>query len=101
MAYTKTARQSAIIEIIESHALMRQDQIVRQLIDRGFAVTQASVSRDLVELGIVKVNGHYASPRNAVLPGFGTVNLTTAGDNLIVAKCDSMNGLSLGVRGRL
>src|SRR3954447_22523365 len=98
MAYTKNARQSAIIEIIESDAVMRQDQIVRQLLARGFAVTQASVSRDLVELGIVKVNGRYASPRNAVLPGFGTVNLTTSGDNLIVAKCDSGLASAIAVK---
>ena len=98
MAYTKTARQAAIIEIIESEALMRQEQIVANLIDRGFAVTQASVSRDLVELGIVKVNGHYASPRNATLPGFGMVNLTTAGENLIVAKCDSGLASAIAVK---
>lgn len=98
MAYTKTARQAAIIEIIESDNVARQEQIVDHLIERGFPVTQASVSRDLVELGIVKVNGAYASPRNAFLPGFGTVNLTTAGDNLIIAKCDSGLASAIAVK---
>jgi transcriptional regulator of arginine metabolism len=98
MSYTKAARQSAIIDVIETADVSRQEQIVERLINRGFTVTQASVSRDLVDLGIVKVNGHYASPRNANLPGFGTVNLVTAGDNLIVAKCDAGLASAIAVK---
>lgn len=98
MAYTKAARQSAIVDIIEQDGVGRQDQIVKQLLDRGFAVTQASVSRDLVELGIVKVHGSYASPRKAVLAGFGTVNLSISGDNLIVARCDSGLASAIAVK---
>ncbi len=92
------ARQDAILEIIEFDKIARQDQIVSSLRARGFDVTQASVSRDLVELGIVKVNGHYASPRNAHLSGYGTVNLAVAGDNLIVARCESGLASAIAVK---
>lgn len=85
----KSARQNVIVEIILSERVSRQDQLVKLLRGRGFEVTQASVSRDLVELGIVKVNGNYASPRNAQLSGFGKVEFAFAGDNLIVARCNS------------
>ncbi|MEP6947156.1 MAG: arginine repressor [Acidobacteriota bacterium] len=98
MSYSKTARQEAIIEIIQDDAVGRQEEVVRHLVRRGFSVTQASVSRDLVELGIVKVNGAYASPRNAHLPGFGMVNLTIAGNNLIIAKCDSGLASAIAVK---
>lgn len=57
---------------------------------KGFPVNQSSVSRDLLELGIIKVNGNYAmpqKPKNAV--SLGLLSLEKAGDNLIVAKCES------------
>lgn len=98
VSYSKTARQEAIIEIIQVDPVSRQDQVVKRLVERGFRVTQASVSRDLVDLGIVKVNGAYASPRNAHLHGFGMVNLMIAGDNLIIAKCDSGLASAIAVK---
>jgi transcriptional regulator of arginine metabolism len=94
----KSARQDAILRIIEVEKVARQDQLVSLLIETGFNVTQASVSRDLVDLGIVKVKGYYASPRKAELSGFGTVNLAFSGDNLIVAKCDSGLASAIAVK---
>ncbi|HEV7843436.1 MAG TPA: hypothetical protein VGO69_07045, partial [Pyrinomonadaceae bacterium] len=50
----------------------------------------SSVSRDLVELGVVKHRGHYTLPRsgngNAAR---GLLSLEMAGEVLVVAKCDS------------
>ena len=94
----KSARQDAILRIIGMEKVTRQEQLVDLLTDGGFSVTQASVSRDLVDLGIVKVKGHYASPRRPQLSGYGTVNLTIAGENLIVAKCDSGLASAIAVR---
>jgi len=85
----KRERQESILEIIELEKIARQGQLVERLIAKGYAVTQASVSRDLVELGVVKVRGSYASPRKAEFSGFGLVKLATAGESMIVARCES------------
>ena len=65
----------------------RQEELVNELADRGISVTQASVSRDLDELGIVKVNGAYAQPqpRTSAL-GLGLIAVESAGPNMIVVK---------------
>ena len=51
----KDRRQSAIAGLIRSFSAASQEELAELLADRGFAVTQATVSRDLVELGAVKV----------------------------------------------
>ena len=68
----KDQRQHAIAVLIRNGALASQDELAERLAGLGFAVTQATVSRDLVELGAVKVrrDGHmsYALP-DQVRPG--------------------------------
>jgi transcriptional regulator of arginine metabolism len=51
---TKAARQARIVELIESRPIASQTELGRLLADSGVAVTQATVSRDLDELGAVK-----------------------------------------------
>ena len=48
----KQARQFAIKEIVGSHELNNQSTLQRELKKRGFHVTQATLSRDLQELGV-------------------------------------------------
>ncbi len=62
----KLARQKKIIEIIRSGPVETQDQLVRELNRAGFSVTQATVSRDIKELGLVKVPGNGSLPRYAL-----------------------------------
>jgi transcriptional regulator of arginine metabolism len=50
----KTRRQSAIRQIVEHEPVRNQEQLRRRLAARGFAVTQATLSRDMKELGLVK-----------------------------------------------
>lgn len=50
----KAQRQSAIRQIVEHDAVRSQDQLRRHLMARGFVVTQATLSRDIKELGLVK-----------------------------------------------
>jgi transcriptional regulator of arginine metabolism len=51
---TKPERQRAILRLIEAHSVASQEEL-RQLLERaGHAVTQATLSRDLRELGIVR-----------------------------------------------
>jgi transcriptional regulator of arginine metabolism len=83
----KVERQEAILKLIGAMRIARQNELVQTLRDHGFEVTQASVSRDLEELGIVKVNGAYSQPeRSGNVFGIGLIGVETAGDNMIVAR---------------
>jgi transcriptional regulator of arginine metabolism len=86
----KSERQKAILKIISAAKITRQDEIAASLGNLGFVVTQASVSRDLVELGVEKVDGVYSRPRAGSSPSpFGLVSLLPSGESLLVAKCAS------------
>jgi transcriptional regulator of arginine metabolism len=50
----KTRRQSAILDVVEQEAVRSQEQLRQRLAQRGFAVTQATLSRDIKELGLMK-----------------------------------------------
>ena len=55
MADLKERRQRTIAGLIRSNALSSQDELAERLGAAGYAVTQATVSRDLEQLGAVKV----------------------------------------------
>jgi transcriptional regulator of arginine metabolism len=65
----KRLRQQAIRRLVLDHALGSQREVVQALIEQGFAVTQATVSRDITELGLHKAaraDGHvYIVPEDA------------------------------------
>ena len=52
---SKVQRQQAIARLIGRHAVSNQPQLVDLLAEEGIAATQATVSRDLEDLGAVKV----------------------------------------------
>ena len=54
---TKTARQARIAELIGAQPITSQTQLAALLAEDGVEVTQATLSRDLVELGAVRVRG--------------------------------------------
>ena len=54
-AGTRVDRQRAIRELITRMPIGSQGELAEQLGRRGYAVTQATVSRDVAELGLVKV----------------------------------------------
>lgn len=61
----KARRQMKIQELISAEAVHTQEELADMLRQEGFEVTQATVSRDIKELGLVKVPGqedeyHYA-----------------------------------------
>lgn len=70
----KSRRQTAILEIIDREALHSQEQLRRRLRQRGFDATQATISRDIAELGLVKRAGDGAYQR----AGADTSNPETA-----------------------
>lgn len=99
MNFMKEQRQTAILKFINVNQIARQDELTTLLEKKGFTVTQSSVSRDLDELGIIKLNGFYAlpqKPKNAI--AFGLLSLIAAGDNLIVAKCEAGLASAVAVR---
>lgn len=51
----KTVRQVAILDIIEKQEIETQEELARALNARGIRVTQATVSRDIKELRLLKV----------------------------------------------
>ena len=55
----KNVRQSAILSIIEHQDIETQEELAAALREHGIAVTQATVSRDIKELRLLKVlSGH-------------------------------------------
>jgi len=55
MTQLKERRQRTIAELIRSRPLASQDELAAHLTQLGYAVTQATISRDLDQLGAVKV----------------------------------------------
>ena len=55
MAELKERRQRTIVDLIRSDALSSQEELAERLGSLGYAVTQATISRDLEQLGAVKV----------------------------------------------
>ena len=51
----KNARQAAILSIIEQNDVETQEDLAKKLKDMGIVVTQATVSRDIKELRLLKV----------------------------------------------
>jgi transcriptional regulator of arginine metabolism len=66
----KRTRQLAVLEIVTSVPVASQDELVAQLRARGLEATQATVSRDIAELGLAKVarGGRHVYVTAAVLP---------------------------------
>lgn len=52
---SKKLRHKEILEIIEKNSVETQGQLTEYLIKKGFDVTQATVSRDIKELRLVKI----------------------------------------------
>ena len=50
----KSYRQSAILEIVARSTVRSQDALRQELATRGSVATQATISRDVKELGLVK-----------------------------------------------
>jgi transcriptional regulator of arginine metabolism len=74
----KQHRQQALVRLVQQHRLSTQQELVRGLKAAGFPATQATVSRDIVELGLVKVprdGTHVYAPPSQVAQGGGVERL--------------------------
>jgi len=50
----KSRRQAALLDVVEREPIRSQEQLRQRLAARGFDVTQATLSRDIKELGLLK-----------------------------------------------
>ncbi len=66
MTATKQERHSAILELVNRGSVHTQQQIAAALARRGMRATQATVSRDIQELGLVRSGSGYRSSAGLV-----------------------------------
>lgn len=74
----KSYRQSLVLELVDREPIYSQEQLREQLKGRGIDVTQATLSRDIRDLGLVKAaaDGAYKRPQGGdtgVAPDAGAV----------------------------
>ena len=89
-------RRAALEDLLHHEEVRSQAELVELLTERGFSVTQSSVSRDLQEIGAVRVDGRYVS--GAALTGAApppaeleeaaafVKSVAAAGPNILVVK---------------
>lgn len=87
MEVMKRLRQQQIRDLISSRPIRTQQELAAALRDRGFRATQATVSRDVAELGLVKVSRN-GSERAYGLPARGGQPETSADERLALLLRD-------------
>jgi transcriptional regulator of arginine metabolism len=70
---SKTRRHAAILHLVRDNAVPNQEVLRELVLKAGFDVTQATLSRDIRDLGLVKVQddqgvGHYEAPKEEITP---------------------------------
>ena len=63
----KLERQAEILKLIHTYEIDTQEELARRLNEAGFRVTQATVSRDIREMKLMKVEGENGKVRYALL----------------------------------
>ena len=83
-----SVRRKALLEILEQNDLYSQEQLQEQLRLRGIETTQATLSRDLMALQIVKgPTGGYRLPQQKAVPASslqGILSIEFAGQNAVI-----------------
>ncbi len=97
----KSKRQEALLEIIRRERIDTQEELTNALREAGFSVTQATISRDIKELRLIKTLGedgryHYAAVRSTATEEVSSKLQTLFRDavrtvdhacNMVVVKC--------------
>ncbi len=102
----KTKRQRKILELISNYKIETQEELAGLLIDNGFAVTQATISRDIRELNLTKIPSEDGGQRYAISGNMvpnskfirvlhdGILSVDIAG-NILVVK--TVSGMAMAV----
>ena len=103
----KTTRQDLILRLISERDLGTQQDVVAALADENVDVAQATVSRDLAELGVLKVGNRYLAlphdPGSAgieVLPSF-VLRIAPAQNQVVIHTRDGTAGAVSSVLDRV
>lgn len=104
----KTRRHAKILELIKEHDIETQDELLTYLRESGFDVTQATISRDIKELRLVKTLSHAGKYKYSTGSDSTTdmsskffslfsdsVLSVDAAQNLVVVKC--LSGMAQAV----
>ncbi len=86
----KEKRHQAILDLVDRTNVSSQENLRKMLGTRGFEVTQATLSRDLKELHVVKTTGEDGEYKYAIMeeiPGFQIASCDISG-NLLVMHTD-------------
>ncbi|MBQ5333085.1 MAG: hypothetical protein J6K92_07495, partial [Oscillospiraceae bacterium] len=90
---TKSQRHEKILEIIKCSSVETQEMLRERLLEDGIDVTQATLSRDIKELGLIKKQDRYFVPQKstAEIPALirESVNSIDHAMNMVVFKCHS------------
>ena len=67
---TKEERQRAVLDLVREHPMQTQQELVQALQTRGIPATQATISRDIADLGLVRTgSGYRVGTPTSVVPG--------------------------------
>lgn len=108
----KTKRQRKIIELIANYDIETQEELAAKLVENGFNVTQATISRDIRELNLTKIATKGGKQKYAVQSSSdivsnskymrvlndGIITMDTAG-NILVVK--TVSGMAMAVAAAL
>ncbi len=93
----KYNRQNEIISLISENEIETQEELLARLQDKGYIVTQATISRDIRELKLVKVAGADGKYKYAI-PHREETNISAKFRNLLVETVtgiDSANNIAV------
>ena len=100
----KSARQAAILEVVTQAEVATQNDLAAALRKRGVPATQVSLSRDIAEMGLIKVGGRYKPATADTGAADSELALRTslkavkpAGPNLVVLLCDTSAAQPVGL----
>ena len=93
----KSRRQSAILDVVGQEPVKSQEQLRRRMRAAGFDVTQATLSRDIRELGLVKggADGAYQAPARVVPNGHAAKSLLNRALTEYMTRVDRVQQLVL------
>jgi transcriptional regulator of arginine metabolism len=84
------SRQNKILELIEAYDIETQEQLADHLKKSGFDVTQATVSRDVSELSLIKTSTQGGKHKYAAIAG----QATSASDRFVKIFADTVQGVA-------
>lgn len=89
----KARRHQAVLELLDRELISNQEDLRTRLFDEGFDVTQATLSRDLKELGVVKSvseAGMYKYARRDSVDGIPIISCQKSGNILVMRTSAGM-----------